>query len=50
MRAFIILYEYEYLVRLGIVNIHFAWIKSYGRYGSLPNSRDKKYPHAVTVN
>ena len=50
MRAFIILYEYEYLVRLGIVYIHFAWIRSYGRYSSLPNSGDKKYPHAVTVN
>ena len=50
MRAFIILYEYAYLVRLGIVYIHFAWIKSYGRYGSLPYSRDKKYPLAVTVN
>ena len=50
MRAFIILYEYENLVRLGIVYIHFVWIKSYGRFGSLPNSRDKKYPHVVTVN
>ena len=47
IRAFIILCVYEYLVRLRIVYIHFA---CYGRYGSLPNSRDKKYPHVVTVN